>query len=193
MLEAILFLRWGVVFSSVPKDKLESPPGGRSTLMSNKWRIIMTAEWHHAHQAPIPHSLGQTNNTWSSCHTPLISCTVLKKKKEKINSEIKHEDASSCVQPSPYSTLTLSYTCPPHTHTGYQRGLRTLSPDTVSVLQLTPVAYNYRVSWLVAASPRHGFLCSDTPGVGVSCWCHCYFIMKLVSQIQWAFWINITQ
>lgn len=32
MLEAILFLRCGVVFSSVPRLKLDSPPGGLSTL-----------------------------------------------------------------------------------------------------------------------------------------------------------------
>lgn len=32
MLEAILLLRWGVESSSVPRVKLEVPPGGRSTL-----------------------------------------------------------------------------------------------------------------------------------------------------------------
>lgn len=32
MLEAILFLRCGVVLSSAPREKLESPPGGRRTL-----------------------------------------------------------------------------------------------------------------------------------------------------------------
>lgn len=32
MLEAILFLRCGVVLSSVPRLKLDSPPGGLSTL-----------------------------------------------------------------------------------------------------------------------------------------------------------------
>lgn len=39
MLEAILLFRWGVAFSSVPKEKLVSPPGGRSTLKSDKIQI----------------------------------------------------------------------------------------------------------------------------------------------------------
>jgi len=47
MLEAILFLRWGVVLSSVPKVKLVSPPGGRSTLElllapgSTPWKVVV--------------------------------------------------------------------------------------------------------------------------------------------------------
>lgn len=46
MLEAILFLR-GVAFSSEPKEKLVSPPGGRSTLElllapgSIPWKVVV--------------------------------------------------------------------------------------------------------------------------------------------------------
>lgn len=42
MLEAILLLRWGAVSSSVPSEKLDSPPGGRSTLKSDKSIIMST-------------------------------------------------------------------------------------------------------------------------------------------------------
>lgn len=171
MLEAILFLRWGVVLSSVPKDKLESPPGGRSTLKSEKGRIIMT-DWYPATRLPSPHTLGQTNN-----HMVFMwhATDQLHKKKKTINSEIKHDDASSYTQPSPYSTLTLSYTC--HTHKKHKLSTRTPNSKPrlsdcqtdshnrcPAALQLTPIESNHRVSRLAAAS-QHRFLCSDTWGL----------------------------
>lgn len=59
MLDAILSLR-GVEFSSAPKVKLDSPPGGRSTLNGNKWQIIPSVDGHPVSTAlpsPLPLSL----------------------------------------------------------------------------------------------------------------------------------------
>lgn len=135
MLEAILFLRWGVVLSSVPKEKLESPPGGRSTLRSNKmtqfWR---QPEWHPAHHAPISpllHNLSlqtETQGLHVTRHWSDAQCK--KRKKRKSISEIKHEDAPSYMQPT-YSLLHPKYTTQERkekkkTHEKYQQGPPTL-------------------------------------------------------------------
>lgn len=140
MLEAILFLRWGVVLSSVPKEKLESPPGGRSTLWSNKmtqfWRQL---EWHPTHHAPISpplplHNLSlqtETQGLHVTHHWSDARRKNRKKKKDKINSEIKHEVAPSYMQPSLYSTLFF------YKHTTQEREKKKPMRDTSKVPPLS--------------------------------------------------------
>lgn len=171
MLEAILLWRWGVVFSSVPREKLDSPPGGRNTLQINGQQITMLIDWRPATKVPLPTLQAKLEHVADTApDTNQLHSAKKKKKKESI-AKYKQWDASSRnllnTPPQPFyahAAITKRHRLAARSLL-FKPRLSACQTVTISARQLTPVAYNHTVRWLVADSLQHGFLCGDTSRV----------------------------